>query len=229
MKKSLFCLVGLCCIGFAEVKCVRKAPRTPAPRRPPQQRPRQAAPEKLSALRDRLLRLLIESAELQTFLAMISFAEGTYKNGVASYSSFFWTPRHKAPYMTSFAQHPCEVRKGRAGNHEFRSTAAGRYMILCRIWEQIARKMRLTDFGPLNQDLAATYLIYEHGALGDVLNLRIREAIKKLRPVWASFPPPYYQGQRAKPLSMLLQFFYEHYPSYREGVQNNKSTYAQWG
>lgn len=89
------------------------------------------------------------------------------------------------------------------------STAAGRYQMIRPTWIGCRNALRLTDFGPTSQDLAAVYLIKQRGALEDVQAGRVQDAIDKLTrypALWASLPGGG-DGQPQRKLAQLLDAF----------------------
>ncbi|MEO8805846.1 MAG: glycoside hydrolase family 104 protein [Burkholderiaceae bacterium] len=89
------------------------------------------------------------------------------------------------------------------------STAAGRYQMIRPTWIGCRNALRLTDFGPTSQDLAAVYLIKQRGALEDVQAGRVQDAIDKLTrapALWASLPGGG-DGQPQRKLALLLDAF----------------------
>ncbi len=86
------------------------------------------------------------------------------------------------------------------------STAAGAFQINKPTWLRIAAKLRLTDFSPESQNLAALELIREKGAMADVLAGRIAAAVSKVRKVWASLPGAGY-GQNEVALATFATHF----------------------
>ena len=65
-------------------------------------------------------------------------------------------------------------------------------------WNSLARRYKLNDFSPRNQDLGAVALIAGRGALNDVLKGNYQAAVRKLGEEWASLPgSPYAQGKRS--------------------------------
>jgi len=90
--------------------------------------------------------------------------------------------------------------------YEVFSTAAGAYQFLSRTWAEMADKYGLDDFSPENQDLAAIGLIARRGALDDVIDGRIEEAIGKCKLEWASLPGSPY-GQRTEKMSEVLAVY----------------------
>lgn len=242
MRISVLYLVGVCLfiplVGMAQQKPPKKGRASPPVRRlminsKGAKTSRTSSSVRLTAnailraqrVRAMLLEHLFSSAELQTFLSTISYAEGTYHKGIAGYG-MFWTPRNS--FVSSYRCHPGENRCARSGNKIICSTAVGRYQCRLEPWDNAARELGgINDFGPLNQDLVAAYLTWQAGALADVLALRIKEALQKTAYLWASLPTSNY-GQPRKKLKDLLRFYYEHYPDYKEGMANNRNNYRQW-
>lgn len=87
-----------------------------------------------------------------------------------------------------------------------RSTAAGAYQFIKPTWIGLRDRLRLPDFGPQSQDLAALGRIRDAGALQDVRAGRVPQAVRKVRSIWASLPGNYAkQGQRD--LTQLAAWF----------------------
>lgn len=87
------------------------------------------------------------------------------------------------------------------------STAAGRYQFLARTWDAIVKNYGFKGrFIPEAQDLAAIKLLTECGALPLIKAGRIKEAIAKAAPIWASLPGAGY-GQREHKLATLLGIY----------------------
>ncbi len=120
---------------------------------------------------------------VQSFLMLIRTGEGTAdQNG--------YRRMYGGRLFDSFADHPRV--KITAGN--WTSTAAGAYQFLSRTWDECRAALKLGDFSPANQDLAAVYLIRRRGALVDVIAGRFETAIRKCNKEWASLPEsPYGQ------------------------------------
>ncbi len=68
------------------------------------------------------------------------------------------------------------------------TTAAGAFQFIYPTWKRLQAKLNLPDFGPASQDLAAIELIAEAGAMADVKEGRLQEAIDKCCGIWASLP-----------------------------------------
>lgn len=112
------------------------------------------------------------------------------------------------------------------GNDGDYSTAAGAYQILYSTWHSAINALGLPDYmSPENQDQVAIYLIDIRGALYDVDNGNIENAIQKLSWEWASLPVvfsevayngDYYEagegryGQGVKSLDSLLDKYYDY-------------------
>lgn len=139
----------------------------------------------------------IGSPRVRAFLDVIAHAEGTA--GPNGYRMMFG-----GKLFDDFSKHPRQCfrffdrRLGRSNC----STAAGRYQILDRTFEQLGMK----DFSPASQDKAAVALIQSKGALQDIEAGRIQEAIAKVRPIWASFPGAGY-SQPEKPMGELMRVY----------------------
>ncbi|MCT7953096.1 glycoside hydrolase family 104 protein [Ancylothrix sp. C2] len=145
----------------------------------------------------------IKNGNVQAFLQTIAFAEGTA--GPDGYRMMF-----TGPLFNSFKAHPnvknCSLYKGRP----LCSTAAGRYQFLKTTWDEISRKLKLPDFSPESQDLAAVQLIKQAGGYEDIVAGRFDDAVFKLAPTWASFPTAEgksYYNQPSKSLPSLRDKF----------------------
>lgn len=145
------------------------------------------------------------SANLQAFLRVIRFAEGT--DSQDGYQIQFTGTR-----FYSFADHPRVARCGRIRGNPVCSTAAGAYQFLSSTWDDVASAIGARDFSPASQDRGAIELIERAGAMGDIESGNIARAIAKLAPVWASFPrwdgdPDGSYRQSVVPMAELLQAF----------------------
>lgn len=134
-------------------------------------------------------------ANQAAFLRTIRVAEGTA--GPNGYRTAFG-----GALFNSYADHPRLAhrftdKRGR----QLWTSAAGAYQFLAvspipgstrtttvDTWDRLKRKLRLADFSPGSQDLAAVELIDEAGALYDVRAGRFAAAIDKVRRTWASLP-----------------------------------------
>ncbi len=141
------------------------------------------------------------SVNLQAFLRLIRYAEGTASED--GYQVEFTGTR-----FYNFADHPRRVRcSGRLC-----SSAAGAYQFLETTWDDVARSIGARDFSPEWQDQGAIELIRREGALADVEAGRIEQAIAKTANIWASFPTRYgdyygYYGQSVVPMEYLVSEF----------------------
>ena len=133
----------------------------------------------------------------QAFLDMIAFSEGTSRvpNSDDGYRVIVGGGTFK-----SYADHPREhVRLGGT----LWSTAAGRYQLLERYFDAYKKTLKLPDFSPASQDAIALQQIKEQGALQDIDDGRISDAIERCRNIWASFPGAGY-SQREESLSKMV-------------------------
>ena len=92
--------------------------------------------------------------------------------------------------------------------YNIKSSASGKYQILERYWDHYSKQLGLKDFSPKNQDRYAMNMFREVGALEDIEEGRIEEAIKKCASRWASFPSAGY-GQREVEMKKMLDKFDE--------------------
>lgn len=136
---------------------------------------------------------------VQAFLKMIRVGEGTTDED--GYRRHFG-----GELFESFADHPRRVVTKRLGTRMLSSTAAGAYQFLRDTWDGVAAALKLRDFSPRNQDIAAVYLVARRGALEDVIAGRVRIAIEKCAKEWASLPGSPY-GQPTKTLTQALDLY----------------------
>lgn len=147
--------------------------------------------------------MLLQQPAVQAYLEMISFAEGTQEHG---YHTMFGGD--KLPHL----------------KHHPGGAAAGKYQFLSTTWEEVSKKLGLTDFSPLAQDLAAIEKLKERGIIHPLRQGQLNKAIKRGAREWASLP---YNGrsfygmngqigavppQPSKPLYMLGQIYQQHLP-----------------
>jgi lysozyme len=155
-------------------------------------------------------------ANVQAFLAMIRVSEGTARadNPYAVVYGYGAT-------ISDFSDHPAITGEWRGAPLDSLgpsyagkiSTAAGAYQIIKPTWLGCKRAMALPDFSPASQDLAATYLIRERGALDDVRAGNFDAAVAKCantnppgmasNAVWASLPGANAPGQAMQRLDTL--------------------------
>lgn len=88
----------------------------------------------------------------------------------------------------------------------YTSTAAGAYQFLSKTWNECRDALNLRGFTPAEQDLAAVFLIQRRGALDDVLEGRIEDAITKCNKEWASLPGSPY-GQPVMTMEKALRTY----------------------
>ncbi|MCY1313441.1 Phage lysozyme [compost metagenome] len=107
--------------------------------------------------------------------------------------------------FSGYADHPRRlVDLPRLG---VKSTAAGRYQLLSRYWDDYRKALKLEGgFTPANQDRVALQQIRERRALADIQAGRIPAAIAKCRNIWASLPGAGY-GQYEHKLEDLLAHY----------------------
>ncbi len=135
------------------------------------------------------------------FLDMIAFSEGTasvgHRNG---YDVIVGSTPSLMRRIDSFDDHP---RVTMQLNSTLWSSAAGRYQIIAGTWAVLKMRLKLPDFSPASQDMAAIELIREKGAIDMIDAGKITDAIIACATIWASFPGAGY-SQRENAFSALL-------------------------
>lgn len=129
---------------------------------------------------------------VRAFLLMIQFAEGTY--GPNAYRMLYG-----GTLFPDYSRHP----NTKITKWGLTSTAAGAYQFKHSTWTEVAQKNGLRDFSPQSQDAGALALVKGKGALQDVKDGRIAQAIYKVRKVWASLPGAGY-GQKEHSAATLV-------------------------
>lgn len=147
------------------------------------------------------------SPSVAAFLDMLAYAEGTRGIGDDGYNVLFGSTRAAPRLFRGYADHPRIktwekndefVRNGRPDY----TTAAGRYQILARMFDAYKKLLGLTDFSPPAQDAIAVQMMRERGALPHIEAGRLREAIRRCAPIWASLPGAGY-GQPERKITQL--------------------------
>lgn len=136
---------------------------------------------------------------MKAFLSMIAYAEGTIGIGDDGYNVLVG-----GDLFHSYDDHPrvlVNIERLR-----IKSTAAGRYQILSRIYDHYAKVLKLNDFSPVSQDMIAIRMIREQGAYRHIINCDIRKAITCVNNIWASLPGDVY-GQGGKTLLECLEVY----------------------
>lgn len=128
---------------------------------------------------------------VEKFLMAITYCEGTDRQGTP-YNELFGFDN-----FVGYEKHPEIIVK----TPNYSSSAAGRYQIL----KKTAKMLKMKDFTPESQDLAAIQLIKQAGAYGLVKQGLFKEALLKCNKVWASIPESPY-GQPVKKMSDVLNF-----------------------
>jgi muramidase (phage lysozyme) len=144
-----------------------------------------------------------QTPEGQALLRTIRFAEGTERGGPDSYRVMFG-----GSLAPNLKQHPDVVMKGR-------STAAGAYQFLTPTWNSAQKRLGLTSFGPVEQDIAALDLARARTRnLGGLSYLQKQgltpDFVAALAPEWASLPTKEgksFYGQPVKPYEKLQQVY----------------------
>lgn len=140
----------------------------------------------------------------QAFLEMIAHSEIGEKllqisdNG---YNVIVGSTPSKPDLFTSYADHPRKL-VDLGGKLNLKSTAAGRYQILARIYDFYKKPLQLKDFGKFSQDCIALHLIKERKALDAIELGQFELAVNRCATAWASLPGSLY-GQNTNKIDDL--------------------------
>ena len=137
------------------------------------------------------LEAALQNPNARKFLDLLSYTEGTQKNG---YATAFGGGR-----INDLSKHPRTSSSfTQTDGKKNTTTAAGRYQFLSGTWDEQANKLGLSDFGAKSQDLAALSLAADSGALKSILSGDFKTAIDKTGGKWASLPSsPHPQGKKS--------------------------------
>lgn len=144
--------------------------------------------------------------QLKAFLDTIAFSELGHEiieQSDDGYNVLVGSIPGRVQLFDNYSDHPRQLVILRPG---LRSSAAGRYQVLARIFDAYRGPLRLKDFGKTSQDKIAIKLINECEAMDDIIHGDIRSAIAKCASRWASFPGANY-GQREHRMDELLAEF----------------------
>jgi muramidase (phage lysozyme) len=111
--------------------------------------------------------------------------------------------------FASYAQHPNILQPFTQTDGKTNYTsAAGAYQFLWATWRRLQLKLKLRDFSPSNQDIAAMELISEAGAMPAVKSGDLFTALDLCAPTWASLPASTYK-QPKRSVAFALAAFVE--------------------
>lgn len=142
---------------------------------------------------------------IKAFLDMIAISELGRALLAASddgYNVLVGSTAAKPLLFPSYADHP------RILNHQFNSTAAGRYQLLGRYFDAYKKLLHLPDFSPASQDAIAVQQIRESHALDDIVAGKLYSSITKCAHLWASFPGSPY-GQHTNSVAFMQSAYTE--------------------
>lgn len=125
----------------------------------------------------------MRDVNVSAFLLMLQHSEGTAKADNPYAVTF-----GEAFTIQDFSDHPHALGwPGYLWNgvHE---TASGAYQITYPTWLTLKARLNLSDFSPQSQDTAAIELIRERGALQDIVDGNLQNAVYLCRGIWASLP-----------------------------------------
>lgn len=152
----------------------------------------------------------MQSANLRAFLGMLAISEIGPALLAASddgYNVVVGSTARNPMLFGGYADHPRKsVQLVDKARRQYRSTAAGRYQVLARIFDHYKRDLNLPDFGKASQDAIATQLIRECKALPLIEAGRIEDAVHACASRWASLPGAGY-GQNEHKLGFLVDAY----------------------
>lgn len=126
------------------------------------------------------LRAARQNPNIQLMLDLIAAAEGVEHGYNTGFNN---------TVIESLADHPRELKRfNQTDGKKNTTTAAGRYQFIQGTWDDVASKLKLPDFGPESQDLAAIELMKRRGALDLAMAGDFNGAIAKLGSEWVSLP-----------------------------------------
>lgn len=131
----------------------------------------------------------------KAFLDTIAKSEGTYGNGDDGYNVLVG-----GTLFNDYANHP--RIKVFIPKLKIYSTAAGRYQLLARYYDDYKKQLGLLDFSPASQDAIALQQIKECHALADIDAGHFRIAVAHCAHIWASLPGAGY-GQHENTMDAL--------------------------
>ena len=158
----------------------------------------------MAKLTEAQLQSAYDSEKVQAFLWAIRFGEGTQSED--GFRIMFGGER-----FSDFSDHPRKAITKSMKGKSYTSTAAGAWQFLSSTWDGLVKQYGFPDFSPKSQTLGAIALVAGRGALADVLEGRIEDAVRKCNREWASLPGSPY-GQ---PVVTMEKFLEE----YQEGLQ----------
>jgi len=132
----------------------------------------------------------MNNKNVQAFLALIKQYESKGRYNVIVGGSLF----------NDYSKHPNKLIPLNINGRVVKSTAAGAYQFIYRTWDSIRNKLKLPDFSPASQDIAAVELLSQIGAYDDIIAGRFNSALKLASGQWASLP---YSTANQNPVSYL--------------------------
>ncbi len=161
---------------------------------------------------------LSRNDKVKAFLDLLAHGEGTsYHPDVKILTDQYRLSFCNDGKISSFKDHPRKRCCSPVGKRIICATAAGRYMFLQKTWDWVTQEIDLHDFSPLNQDLAAIYLLVISGAMQDILQDNIVGAISKASRFWAPLPGNDYKQPQTR-IKELLQVYSKRLNFHRRSV-----------
>jgi muramidase (phage lysozyme) len=150
---------------------------------------------------------LAGGANVCAFLDMIAMSElgaALLMKSDQGYNVCCGSTPAKPLLFSSYKDHPRRLID--LPNLGIKSTAAGRYQLLARYFDDYKRLLKLKDFSPESQDLIAIQQIRESRALDAVKAGEFAVAVKLCSHIWASLPGNNYH-QHTNKLADLKAYY----------------------
>lgn len=157
------------------------------------------------------LSLYLKSPSVKAILDTIAYAESTLND--QGYQTTFGFQ-----YFDNLNDHPRRIICKEFKGDWLCSSAAGRYQILQKTWDRVARKIHAQNFSPHEQDRAAAQLLLENNALARIAKGflsfgQFKQIMALLNPIWASLPGSPY-GQPTRSAKELYMVYVEQFQKY---------------
>jgi muramidase (phage lysozyme) len=122
---------------------------------------------------------------IAAFCYMLSVSEGT-DNGRQATKCHGYDVMVGGSNFTDFSKHPRVLIT--LNSKGLKSTAAGRYQFIASTWDDLSKRLKLTDFSAVSQDFACVELLKQCGAYNLLRACKFDDALKAARNLWASLP-----------------------------------------
>ena len=167
------------------------------------------------------LGLSLKNASVKAMLDTIAFAESTMND--QGYQTQFGFQ-----YFNDLTDHPRRIICKKSNGDWLCSSAAGRYQIIQKTWDRVAKKINAHNFSPYEQDRAAVHLLEKSDALARIKKgflsfTQFKKVLSLINPIWASLPGSPY-GQPTRSAKELYMVYVEQFKKYMK----NQTSYPSY-